>query len=107
MIVEVDEKLIKLSWRELAILIVLHLIGWKTLTLSDVELIVAGHSRAVRLVARLKELDLVEEYSVRGTKLYTLSELGEKVAEEVKKKMVEANLWSSLVEALGDAYRQA
>ncbi|MCX8180866.1 MAG: hypothetical protein N3E41_05790 [Thermofilaceae archaeon] len=101
MIVEVDGKPVKLGWAEMAALLVLSCVEWGSLTLSDLELVVGGHARAKRLASSLRELGLVEEYRTRGTRLYTLTEFGEKVSRRVKMRAIEAGLWRVVEEALG------
>lgn len=98
---EVDERLIKLSWREAAVLLTMRLVEWNALTLSDVELVATGHAGALRTVSRLAEMGLVESYNVRGTRIYLLTELGSKVADEVRRKAEAAGLWRVMEEVLG------
>lgn len=101
MIVEVDGKQFKLDWRGAAVLLVMRLIDWSALTLSDVELVATGHASALKTVNRLVELGLVEEYNVRGTRIYQLTGLGSKVADEVRRRASAAGLWKVVEEALG------
>jgi len=93
LIVEVEGRRYELDWRAAAVLLVLRMVEWGALTLSDVELVATGHASAMRTIGRLVELGLVSEYNVRGTRVYELTELGAKVAEEVKRRAEAAGLW--------------
>jgi len=102
LIVEVEGKRFELGWREAAALIVMRFVGWNAVTLSDLELATGNYVSAVSTAARLKALGLVDEYSVRGFKLFTLTELGERVAEELRKRAESLGLWGPVEEALGE-----
>ena len=99
--VEVDGRQYKLTWREAAVLLVMRLVDWNALTLSDVELVATGHAGALRTVNRLVEMELVESYNVRGTRIYLLTERGAKAADEIRRKAEAAGLWRIVQEALG------
>ncbi|MEM2299377.1 MAG: hypothetical protein QXW23_07630 [Thermofilaceae archaeon] len=99
--VEVDGRQYKLTWREAAVLLVMRLVDWNALTLSDVELVATGHAGALRTVNRLVEMELVESYNVRGTRIYLLTERGAKAADEIRRKAEAAGLWRIMQEALG------
>ena len=98
---EVDGRRYQLNWREAAILLVMRHLDWSALTLSDIELVASGHAGALRTVRRLVELGLVEGYNVRGTRIYMLTELGARVADEIKRRAEAAGLWKN-VEGVND-----
>jgi len=103
LIVEVDGRQLELGGKEAAALIVMRFVGWSAVTLSDLELATGNYVSAISAVAKLKALGLVNEYSVRGFKLYTLTELGEKAADELRRRAEGLGLWRRVEEALGGA----
>lgn len=103
LIVEIDGMRFELGWREAAALIVMRFVGWGAVTLSDLELATGNYVSAISTVARLKALGLVNEYNVRGFKLFALTELGEKVADELRRRAEGLGLWKPVEEALGGA----
>lgn len=102
MIVEVGERKLELGWKEAAALIAMRFVGWSAVTLSDIELVAGNYVSAVSTVARLKSLGLVDEYDMRGFKLFKLTELGARAAEELRRKAESAGLWKLVEEALGE-----
>ncbi len=99
--VEVDGKRYKLEWREAALLLLMRLVEWGALTLSDVELVASGHIGALRAVRRLMELGLVEGFNVRGTRIFALTEEGARVADAIRRKAELAGLWRIVEEGVG------
>jgi len=91
----VDGKMYELDWKEAAVLLVLRLVDWHALTLSDVELVAGNYNRAVQLVERLVKMGFLKEFKVRKLRIYALTELGERAADEVKRKAEEAGLWKA------------
>lgn len=103
MIVEVEGRRLELGWREAAAVLVMRFVGWGALTLSDLELVTGNYVTAAQAAARLKALGLVEELTARGFKLYRLTELGAKVADELKRRAESTGIWRLAEEALGGA----
>ena len=103
MIVEVNGQRLELGWKEAAALIAMRFVGWNAVTLSDLELVAGNYVSAINTVARLKALGLVNEYNVQGFKLYRLTELGARAAEELRRKAESAGLWRLVEEAMGEA----
>jgi hypothetical protein len=103
LILEVDGRKLELGWKEAAALIAMRFVGWNAVTLSDLELVAGNYVGAINTVTRLKTLGLVSEYNVQGFKLYRLTELGARAAEELRRKAESAGLWKLVEEALGEA----